>query len=447
MMHSILIATLSASAAYLVALAAATLVLALRAGGRREIRVEDHDVLSESRFTIPVSLIVRLAAPLQVSIERASDTVAAALALNYPELEVIVVAEDLAEADWSALKIEWQLDAREFFYRQSLTSAPVRMVYRSARDARLMVVDKSPVAPDRKQQAGARAADALNCGVNLARYRYVCAIDPALVFDADALLRAMTAPMRDPAVVVGATSHMEVADQAGLASALQRLASLRAIMESRVIWAHLHIGFGPRDGVVVWRRDAIVQSGGFSLAAADADYEMMLRLQTSAQPGVAGRVVRTSEVFGRVDPRSFVEDFRRTARRQRASVSAILHLPAKSSTLYYVLQAEVITPLVQAWLLTGTAAGVGAGWLSWRHLALAFVLLSFGRASLAAAALLIRGSQPGSPDEQASSRLLLAAPLECIVAGTAAGWARTAGALAFSRSSSTHPPHGARSTQ
>ena len=62
-----------------------------------------------------------------------------------------------------------------------------------------MVIDK----------AAAGYSDALNCGVNVARYRYVMSVDPEVTFDRDALLRVMTAALRDPANVVGASNHVE----------------------------------------------------------------------------------------------------------------------------------------------------------------------------------------------------------------------------------------------
>jgi hypothetical protein len=437
---SILLASLIASIVYLAAVAGTALVLALRTGGRREMAADDHDVLSESRFTIPVSLIVRLAAPLRVPLERANGTIRALLALNYPELEVIIITEDLAAAEWTTLKAEWRLEARECFYRRSLTTAPVRMMYRSARDARLIVVDKHP----------GPAADAVNCGVNLARLRYVCGIDPALVFDADALLRAMMAPMRDPSAIVGATSHVETLSNedarangsrgtSTMFATLQRLAGLRAIMDSRLFWRQLNTTLSPRDAVTVWRRDAIVQAGGFSVAAADADLDMMVRLQTSPAPGVSGRIVRTAGIFGRIDATTVGEALRRTGRRQRAVLDAVWTLGTRPGTsvpaLLRVVETELVTPLVQAWLVVATAAGAISGWLSLRHVVLVVLLLSFGRASLSAAALLLRGSLPDGPDERTARRLLLAAPAEFVIGGAGVACARAASAVESLKSS------------
>ena len=196
--QAFLVWSIATCVTYLVATTAAVVILALRSGGRDE-PVDDRHALSSSRLAIPVSLIVPM--DCAVDHEDAAGTLAALLRLNYPKLEVIVVAQGLPKDAWGLLKDEWGLEARELFYRRSLTTAPVRMLYRSARDPRLLMVDQAPGTP----------SDALNCGVSLARYRFVSAVEPGVVFDADALLRAMTAPLGDPASIVAATIHIEVA--------------------------------------------------------------------------------------------------------------------------------------------------------------------------------------------------------------------------------------------
>ena len=59
-------------------------------GGRREEAHDPHDALASSRFTIPVSVIVTLHRP----VSQLSSVITPPLALSYPELEVIVVADD-----------------------------------------------------------------------------------------------------------------------------------------------------------------------------------------------------------------------------------------------------------------------------------------------------------------------------------------------------------------
>ena len=192
---SLVTISIVAAVAYLALMATLAIVAALRAGGRREDAGEDHEALAVSRFTIPVSVIVTVSRR-SPALSRAISTL---LELNYPEFEVIVVADGASEIVMDMLGRDWQLEAREFFYRKTIETADVRRIYRSARDSRLMVIDKAAAGP----------SDALNCGVNVARYRYVMSVTPEVIFDRDALLRVMTAALRDPANVIGASSHVE----------------------------------------------------------------------------------------------------------------------------------------------------------------------------------------------------------------------------------------------
>ena len=409
-------ASIATALVYLVGVAITLVVLAVRLGGRREDSPADYDALSASRFTIPVSLVVPVDGGANCG--EVDATIDALLALNYPKFEIIVVADGPAASD--SLKARWGLEARELFYRAALATAPVRMMYRSSRDSRLLVVHKTP----------ATMADALNCGVNLARFRYVTAVEPGVTFDADALLRALTAPLRDPAGVVGATSHVEITG-----GTLQRLRSIRSLMHSRVIWRTARAALAPGDAVVVWRRDAVAQAGGFSSAAADPHLDMMIRVQTSAAPGVRGLVVRTAEVFGHRRARTMVEYVRRIAHRQVAALQAVSSLTAAGPNarlmLGYCFVSDVLTPCVQAWVVVATISGAAAGWWPWVNAALAAVLLAFGQAIVTCAAVLVRGSLSFAPDARGLQRLLLLTPLEFIVLGAAAAYARTAGLCAF----------------
>ena len=135
--------------AYLGCVSVMSVVAALRAGGRREDAPDSYDALAASRLTMPVSVVV----PVGMS-ERASQTLQGLLDLAYPEFEVIAVVEPAGEG-MDALIAEWQLESREFFYRRTLETAPVRRIFRSLRDARLMVVEKDV---DHR-------SDALNCSM------------------------------------------------------------------------------------------------------------------------------------------------------------------------------------------------------------------------------------------------------------------------------------------
>lgn len=431
----------TASLGFLIVVAAAAVAGAFARGGRRERAADAYQALAVSRFTIPVSIIV----PVDDDRTSLDETVRALLDLNYPELEVVVVAEPLCENAFRALKSEWSLEPKELFYRRTLHTAAVHRIYASEREPRLVVIEK----------AAAGRADALNCGVSFSRYRYVVSIAPDIVFDRDALLRLMSPALRDPGAVLAVTSYVErKAHDTEPAPAApgtphpewiragddyQRLASIRSWMASRLAWHQLQCGLPPRDGVTAWRRDAVMELDGFSVDASDAELDLLVRLQTSQGAVPSGRVVRTSEVFGHTRTLTVRGAAARSASRQRALIEALKTFrsapgssPARR-TMKMVVLMELLTSVAQvllAVLITGSAM---VGLVSWNAPWLTFLLLTFGYAVMSASALLLRGGTPGAPSGADLRRLLLRAPLEFAVYRPALVWARMGQSLIADR--------------
>ena len=421
--------SIAVALAYLTIVAALAIAAALRAGGRREEASEEHDALAVSRFTIPVSIIV----PIANGTTAIHRTLTALLDLNYPEFEVIAVADGASQAVLDELAREWQLEAREFFYRKIINTAEVRRIYRSGRDPRLMVIDKT----------AARHGDALNCGVNVARYRYFMPVEPGIDFDRDALLRIMRSALRDPASVIGASNHVESGtvakgNRARMIALFQRLASARSLMDSRLSWRHLSAGSGPTRPVIVWRRDSVIKAHGFSADAADPDVDLMFRLQTNAsEGGSGGRFDRGVDVFGRVGSQPVRSAMAVSGRRQHAALQiagAILQGRAGGlglKALTYFIESEIVTPLAQLWIVLATIVGASAGWFSWTSVFLAIALLAFGNAAVSTAALLLRGSSAGAPEEPELQRLVVAGPFEFVFYRPMLAVARVAAAISF----------------
>jgi poly-beta-1,6-N-acetyl-D-glucosamine synthase len=430
----------TASLGYLMIVAAASVAGAISRGGRRERAADAYQALAGSRFTIPVSVIV----PVDGDCSTISHSVEALLGLNYPELEVVVVAESLSDRTLERLKKDWALEPKELFYRRTLHTSPVNRILGSDRDPRLVVIEK----------ASAGRADALNCGVSFARYRYVVSVNPGIAFDADALLRLMSPALRDPGAVLAVTSYVErrpasaavhagfgtdagpqTSDPGWIAAAddYQRLASIRSWMASRLAWHQLQCGLPPLDGVTAWRRDALMELGGFSTSAADAELDLLVRLQTSQGDGPSGRVVRTSEVFGDAATSTVRGAAVLASRRQNALIEALRtfrRAPGKDRTrrtMTIVVGVELLTSAAQGIVAVLIVAAALAGWVSWRAPYLTFLLLTFGYAVVSASALLLRGGTPGAPSGADLKRLLLRAPLEFAVYRPALIWARLAG--------------------
>ena len=398
---------------YLSALCVFTVVAAIHAGGRHEDAPESAAALASSRLTIPVSVIVPAGSALQIG-----HTIHDLLGLNYPEFEVIVVVDEPATSV-AAIARDWQLEPVEFFYRRTLDTAPVRRIFRSRRDARLMIVEK---------EAGHRS-DALNAGVNIGRYRFVAIVPLDASFDRDALLRAMAPALDDPRSVVGVFSLLEpsrdtASDAEGDARFL-RLRSIRASMVARLF----HAGLSRQvdgHGVRLWRRDAVLGAGGFSLRAARPDVDMAFRVAGGSEC----RVVCAQEPFGRTSVRS-PQTVGAGARKRQQAVLEVLQTmgPASLSVtgrhgFGAFLEAELLTPLAQFWVVVASVAGALLGVVSWPAAVACLLLLSFGTALVSAAAVLLAGSHEYAPTRGELKALLLAAPLEVVLQRPRLAWCR-----------------------
>jgi hypothetical protein len=387
--------------ALLAAAAVALVAGAVRRGGRREDAIERDDALAASRFTIPVSVVI--AAPVESpEVQRCIESV---LSLTYPEFEVIVVTAHDTTEHWETLKREWTLEPREFFYRRVLSTAPVRRIFGSSRDPRLIVIDKEPAHP----------GDSLNCGLNLARFRYVACLSPEVVLDCDGLLRMMGPVLRDPANVIAAISHVEArsAEGTGLIAVCQRIDSIRSWMTSRLSWNRLRCGLRPRHGLVAWRRDTILEAGGFSTTARDPELDLLVRLQCAA--ATSDGVRRNPDIVGRVEPIGLGAAGRVAADRQHSLLQALgAAMPRgfRHAAVFCFFLAEFAIPLMQAAVFGAAVLGAFAGWFSWTSVALVVALLAVGNAMVTSAALLLRGAAPWAPALTESARVLLVAPAE-----------------------------------
>ncbi|MGH8679388.1 MAG: glycosyltransferase family 2 protein, partial [Burkholderiales bacterium] len=121
----------------------------------------------------PVSIVV----PTHNQQETIAAALRALLELDYSEYEVIVVDDGSRDGTLARLQRDFQLVLFPEAYWRRLRVKHIYGVYRSATHPRLRVIDKS----------NGGKADALNAGINAARYPLFCAVDPESVLQRDSL--------------------------------------------------------------------------------------------------------------------------------------------------------------------------------------------------------------------------------------------------------------------
>ena len=102
-------------------------------------------------------------------------TIESALAMDYPQYEIIVVNDGSDDATLGTLLDAYGLRKIDVVYRERLKTRAVRGVYHSPDIPNLVVVDK---------EWGGKS-DSLNCGINLSRSPYFCSIDADTILERD----------------------------------------------------------------------------------------------------------------------------------------------------------------------------------------------------------------------------------------------------------------------
>ena len=282
---------------------------------RREQAYAATDEAFASPLTPPVSVLLP-AYDEEVGIVESARSL---LALRYPEHEVIVVNDGSSDGTLAALTEAFALEPVRKVLRESIATAPVRGTYASRRHANLFVVDK----------ANGGKADALNAGVNAARYPYVCAVDADAVLEEDALLRVAKPILDDPELVAATGGIVRIANGCRIengqvldvALPSSRLATLqvveyfRAFLVGRVGWSRLRSLLIISGAFGLFRRSLVEAVGGWSTTTVGEDVELVVRLHRHLRE--RGEDYRVEFVADPVCWTEAPEDLRQLSRQRR----------------------------------------------------------------------------------------------------------------------------------
>ncbi len=413
---------------------------------RRESGAEDYSTIAVSRFTIPVSVVLA-AYDEETAI---CSTVRSLLGLDYPEFEVIVVNDGSKDGTLARLVEEFELERYERFPRRFVETQPVRGLYRSARHPQLVVLDK---------ENGGKA-DALNAGLNLARFRYVCGVDADTVFARDALLRGMRLVLTDPAHVLGVTSHLSIAlDPEETMSAergrrvlprrpliaFQHLDYLRAFFNNRLAWSRHNFMLCAVGAFQIWRRDVLEEVGGFAKGFTCEDIELTFRIhERYLREGKPYRILCLPDSVGATEgPNTLRKLIAQRERWQRVIAETVWHYRRMLFNPRYkqvglvgvpfYLFSEVLAPLFEVLGVVSLALAVALGLFEWQVFALALGAIAFFNATLTASAILADDVQSRLYKPSGLARLLLLAPLDLVLYRPFLVWARVKGTWRFLR--------------
>jgi len=244
----------------------------------RAIEMEDLRDLGESGLAPPISIVV----PAYNEGKSILESVRSLLELRYPRLEVVVVNDGSTDDTLERLIEAFGLKRTPRVYWQRIRSQPVRGIYWSAAHPGLWVLDK----------VNGRKADAANAGINLASAPYVCVVDGDSMLDPNAMGAMMQAVVARPLETVAAGGTIRIANGCefgpsgvkrvhappGLLAGSQVLEYLRAFLFGRMAWSEMDALLIVSGAFGVFKRDAVVEVGGFRHDTVGEDIDLVVRL-------------------------------------------------------------------------------------------------------------------------------------------------------------------------
>ena len=239
----------------------------------------------ESRWRVlgsPVAPAISMLGPAYNEEATIAQSVRGLLALYYPNLEVVIINDGSRDATMEVLKAEFQLAPIHPVFQRRIPCKPVVGLYRSRTHPNLVVVDK---------ENGGKA-DALNAGLNLSTSELVCAIDADTLIEPDALQR-MVRPFLRGKNLVAAGATIRIANNSLVRGGrvvaaraprhpvpgFQVVEYLRAFLFGRLGWNLLGGNLIISGAFGLFRRDAVLDAGGYLHETVGEDMELVLRLR------------------------------------------------------------------------------------------------------------------------------------------------------------------------
>lgn len=391
---------MSAAALAYLALYALTVLSMVLIGGLRLVLRRRHPAvgLRVAAPALPGVTVVIAARNERRALPRTLEVVRR---LRYPVLEVLLVNDGSTDDTLLAIGRELQLEPVPDRPRNDLQSQHVHAVLRSRVDPRVRVIDK---------RNGGKA-DALNAGLAYASHPLLLVLDADVWVAPDALER-LVRPFVEDASTLATTGTIRISNGCRLRNAelvearlpaawleaFQALEYLRAYGVGRqffdAIGAHLIVSgaFG------LFRKDAVVQLGGFRAHAIGEDMELVVRAQIRRRDaGLGCRIVFVPDALALTEAPASLHDLGRQRRRWQQGLLTSLRLHAGVTfrprfgsvgllAMPYFVLFELLSPLIEVAALLATAATALAGDVRWLLALLAITWLGNTLASLAALA-------------------------------------------------------------
>jgi cellulose synthase/poly-beta-1,6-N-acetylglucosamine synthase-like glycosyltransferase len=233
--------------------------------------------LFQSRFFVPISVL----APAYNEEPTICDSVKSLLQIEYPEFEIIVINDGSTDKTFEVLKKRYNLVPSFRPYRHQCPCNEITSVYTSPEYPHLVVINKK----------NGGKADALNAGINVSWYPLISAIDSDSILEPDVMLKLVKPFMDDPLTIatggiirivngckVKAGKVVEIGLPKKWLVNFQIVEYMRSFLFGRVGWSELNALLVISGAFGLFRKDVVIESGGYQANTIGEDMELIIRL-------------------------------------------------------------------------------------------------------------------------------------------------------------------------
>ena len=333
----------------------------------------------------PISIVI----PAYNEEKAIGDTVRAQLNLDYPHHEVIVVNDGSTDATFEVLQQEFDLYQVPPAFPRELSTEMVWGYYRSSEWPNLLVVDK----------ANGGKSDALNAGVNAARFPLCASVDADTIIARDALPRVVR-PFLLEEGVAGSGGTIRVANDCrivdGVAveprvprkflAGVQVPEYLRAFLFGRLGWNRLGGNILVSGAFALYDRHLLLEAGGYPVESVTEDLSLPVSMHRSLRE--QDRSYSLPFVPDPVAWTEVPEDLKSLGRQRERWHLGLIHTifdnlkmvfnPRYGGigmvALPFFLLGEMLAPVIEILGYLVVVLGLSLGILSWQYAGLFFAI-------------------------------------------------------------------------
>ncbi|MGN4127161.1 glycosyltransferase family 2 protein [Lysinibacillus sphaericus] len=248
---------------------------------RKEYRLDQtemDDTYIDAFYSKPVSVII----PAYNEEVGIVDSIHSLLSLHYPEFEIIIVNDGSTDRTQEIVIEHFQMKKIEKVIKMEIPASPINQIYQSQIHPNCFLVEK---------ENGGKA-DALNVGINVARYPYFCSVDGDSILESTSLLRLMKPIALSDGEVIAAGGNVQIANGMNMQLGsiletnlsknylvtMQIIEYFRAFLIGRITLSKFNLVLIISGAFSLFSKKWVVEAGGYTKSMIGEDMELVVKL-------------------------------------------------------------------------------------------------------------------------------------------------------------------------